>query len=670
MEKPIYLKKVIIEGFRSFGKKTEINIDDFNTFIGNNGTGKTTTLQALNKIFSTNPKDRIIEATDFFVSPQEENEQTTNQDLSIDVIFGISTEKLENDGRAAAIFLKNMTINSPEDEPYLHIRLEASWTSEGGASGTVDYNTYYVDRENNSTIASRLQLNSLRMIYVPAVRNPTRILKDSSHSLLSSLIKNVVWAEQTKEKINNENKRLNNDFLSERGMALINDKVRKIWDEFCPDERYGGAKLEISPTDLVAMSKQTQIVFNSSNVEHNYQIDEMGDGSRSLFYISTVKTALEIENELIDLEAENDPIINDTPPLLTMVAIEEPENHISPHLLGKLMNRLLEIAKLKNAQVLLTSHSPAIVKRVDPLKIRHFRIKSIEKYTEVHKLSLPNKEDEAYKYIKRAVQTYPELYFAQLVVLGEGDSEEIILPRFFEAKNKNLDEAGISVVPLGGRFVNHLWRLLNQLGIPYITLLDLDKERKGGDWQRIKYVIKELKKLKENDEELNEKLSVFEGQKVVSSEKDLKEAIDALENKNIFFSAPLDIDFMMLKAYGGFYKGLLNDDEGPRYKNKQGKNVKVPKKNTKSLEEDFVKKIEDAVAETLKKDGGTGESYNQEERELMIWYNYFFLGRGKPSTHILALSSIDDETLNTNMPKVIERLLVKAEYLLEGENEK
>lgn len=83
-----------------------------------------------------------------------------------------------------------------------------------------------------------------------------------------------------------------------------------------------------------------------------------------------------------------------------------------------------------------------------------------------------------------------------------------------------------------------------------------------------------------------------------------------------------------------------------------------------------MKKIEDAVAETLKKDGGTGESYNQEERELMIWYNYFFLGRGKPSTHILALSSIDDETLNTNMPKVIERLLVKAEYLLEGENEK
>ncbi|KAF0362132.1 AAA family ATPase [Pediococcus acidilactici] len=670
MEKPIYLKKVIIEGFRSFGKKTEINIDDFNTFIGNNGTGKTTTLQALNKIFSTNPKDRIIEATDFFVSPQEENEQTTSRNLSIDVIFGISTKKLENDGRAAAFFLKNMTINSPEGEPYLHIRLEASWTSEGGASGTVDYNTYYVDRENNLTIASRLQLNSLRMIYVPAVRNPTRILKDSSHSLLSSLIKNVVWAEQTKEKINNENKRLNTDFLSERGMALINDKVHKIWDEFCPDERYGGAKLEISPTDLVAMSKQTQIVFNSSNIEHNYQIDEMGDGSRSLFYISTVKTALEIENELIGLEAENDPIINDTPPLLTMVAIEEPENHISPHLLGKLMNRLLEIAKLKNAQVLLTSHSPAIVKRVDPLKIRHFRIKSREKYTEVHKLSLPNKEDEAYKYIKRAVQTYPELYFAQLVILGEGDSEEIILPRFFEAKNKNLDEAGISVVPLGGRFVNHLWRLLNQLGIPYITLLDLDKERKGGDWQRIKYVIKELKKLKENDEELNEKLSVFEGQKVVSSEKDLKEAIDALENKNIFFSAPLDIDFMMLKAYGGFYKGLLNDDEGPRYKNKQGKNVKVPKKNTKSLEEDFVKKIEDAVAETLKKDGGTGESYNQEERELMIWYNYFFLGRGKPSTHILALSSIDDETLNTNMPKVIERLLVKAEYLLEGENEK
>ena len=83
-------------------------------------------------------------------------------------------------------------------------------------------------------------------------------------------------------------------------------------------------------------------------------------------------------------------------------------------------------------------------------------------------------------------------YFAKLDILGEGDSEEIILPKYWEAMNGSTDVSGISIVPLGGRHVNHFWRLLNDLEIPHITLLDLDRERDGGGWGRIKYVLEQL----------------------------------------------------------------------------------------------------------------------------------------------------------------------------------
>jgi len=53
----------------------------------------------------------------------------------------------------------------------------------------------------------------------------------------------------------------------------------------------------------------------------------------------------------------------------------------------------------------------------------------------------------------------------------------------------------VSFVPLGGRHVNHFWRLLNGLGIPYITLLDLDFGRPGGGWGRIKYALEQLLEL-------------------------------------------------------------------------------------------------------------------------------------------------------------------------------
>jgi predicted ATP-dependent endonuclease of OLD family len=46
-------------------------------------------------------------------------------------------------------------------------------------------------------------------------------------------------------------------------------------------------------------------------------------------------------------------------------------------------------------------------------------------------LSLPEDADEQAKYISEAVKAYPEIYFAKLVVLGEGDSEQVILPKMW-----------------------------------------------------------------------------------------------------------------------------------------------------------------------------------------------------------------------------------------------
>ena len=54
-----------------------------------------------------------------------------------------------------------------------------------------------------------------------------------------------------------------------------------------------------------------------------------------------------------------------------------------------------------------------------------------------------------------------------------------------------VDPSFVSVVPLGGRHVNHFWRLLTDLSIPYVTLLDLDRERETGGWA-VKYVLDQL----------------------------------------------------------------------------------------------------------------------------------------------------------------------------------
>lgn len=48
-------------------------------------------------------------------------------------------------------------------------------------------------------------------------------------------------------------------------------------------------------------------------------------------------------------------------------------------------------------------------------------------------------------------------------------------------------------------------------------------------------------------------------------------------------------------------------------------------------------------------------------------YTYFFLNRGKPSTHIAALSQLSDEELKENVPPVLQRLIETADHILKGD---
>ena len=43
----VFLKKIIIENFKSYGKKAEIEVSDLSAFLGANSSGKSTALQAL-----------------------------------------------------------------------------------------------------------------------------------------------------------------------------------------------------------------------------------------------------------------------------------------------------------------------------------------------------------------------------------------------------------------------------------------------------------------------------------------------------------------------------------------------------------------------------------------------------------------------------------------------
>ncbi|WP_159478973.1 ATP-dependent nuclease [Chryseobacterium sp. 18068] len=658
------ISSVTIRGYKSYGSKgVTIPLQDkLAGFIGLNSAGKTSALEALRKLFGSSLMEREIFASDFHIGKDEMPKDITERELSIEVRIDFPPDGDDS----VPHFFSDMVVDDTDEDPYLRIRLESSWRkSELIPQGEIDVKTYFInvaegepeEADTKKIFPSRLR-GLIQIHYVPAIRKPGEQLKYASGSILHRLLKKINWKDDFKEKFDTKISEINDAFKGLSEFNTIQTSIASFWQKFHKDERYSETTLSFGGSDLDSILKKLEISFSPTGTHKPFGIDELGEGYRSLFYLTLVCSLLDVEEALS--KEKDEETIGTTRPLLTILAIEEPENHIAPQLLGRVIKILKSISEKENSQVLLSSHTPAIIKRLKPEQILHFRITDVYE-TEVNQIKLPEKTDEAYKYVKEAVRNYPEIYFARLVVIGEGDSEEVIFNRLMNVMDVDFDDNIITFAPLGHRFVNHIWRLLDALRIPYITLLDLDSEREGGGWGRVKYALQQLLQIGVK----KEKLLSIEGGAIMTIQKlkqmhtwDLVHAkalqgwIRRLKKYNVFYSAPLDLDFLMLMHYPEFYKKAIPKGGGPQ----------IPYKDEKP--EEFEEKLTGSIQATLKSKKATGYTYSEEEKELMIWYNYHFLGRGKPTTHIQVLSSMSNEEIEECLPPVFTEIFERIASIL------
>jgi predicted ATP-dependent endonuclease of OLD family len=309
----------------------------------------------------------------------------------------------------------------------------------------------------------------------------------------------------------------------------------------------------------------------------------------------------------------------------------------------------------QSAQAVLTSHSPAILGRIKPEEVRHFRLDIHSRTAIIKEIQFSYDEDDVVraKYIREAVNAYPELYFARFVILGEGDSEQVVLPKLALAMGLEVDPAFVAIVPLGGRHVNYFWRLLNDLHIPHATLLDLDNGRKGAGWGRIKYAFKQLLAVGIDAEQLL-KFTDNEGKQWEFSKEEVEQlhekeeiggnhpVIKHLEKFGVFFSYPVDLDMAMLTCFTDVYKATASDNRGP----------KIPEKESPRYQEYITSVLKAVISDEVE-----FSTYAEEFQELLPWYRYLFLTNSKPSTHLQALSLIPEEELAKNAPIELKNIL-------------
>ena len=652
------ITKIIIKNFQCFGPEgIETSLDSCSILIGANNSGKTAFLQALQKIFGITQSLRQINKSDFHIPRNKTFEDFDELKLSIEVFIEFpELDSEESQIKAKAAYFNQLIIRDGNSPPYFRIRLEANWERNMNIEGNITTEYFYIknpETEQGTEIKNwvkQKELGIIQMIYVPALRSPSKQIKNSTGTIIWRLFRYLKWSDSLKESISTEIEILNDKIVENQGIGKIEDAINNEWKKFNDLNYFSTTNFSFSSRKLEDILKKIELSFKPSPDEINYDIEQVSDGMKSLFYISLVCTLLEFESRILNEEEEFFSDKNYSPPYLTILAIEEPENHLAPHLLGKTIQNLIETSKLNIAQVFITSHSSSILKRIEPEAIRYFRLEFITNTTIIRKVSLPQNTDDAFNFIKQGVQFYPEIYFSKLVILVEGDSERIILPKIFSLKSISIDSSYVSIVPLGGKFVNYYWKLLNDLMIPYITLLDFDIDKKIKN--PIEYICEELLKLSPTiqigDIQLNEdNLNEFINQIEITDENIRIQ----LEHKNIFFSYPLDFDFLMIEEYLDIYKHVRG---------------RGPQVFGHISDDDYALRLEKYVKTPFKDGFNLNDSVFSDKGETLAWHKYLFSDH-KPLIHHLFLSEVPEEILNENIPPLLERIIRTCKNILEGQ---
>ena len=626
------LETIRLLGFQSFGQEpTELSLEDITYLIGPNGSGKTAVLQALCRLFAFDPSLRRVQRSDFHVHFEEE-EVPPERELWIEADFLFPELAEDEDNSTVAPHFGHMRLDEPEGIPRVRFRLTATM----GLDGDIDENLVYVLDINadgspqNTAQVPRAERNHIQVHYLPARRDPADHITYGANALLGRFLRAVRW-DAERDTIKGLTDQISDSLAANPSVNAFSKSLKTTWATLHKGKFFADPKITFVASEIEALLRHLSVSFTPGHDGSFVDFSRLSDGQKSMLYLSLVLSSQAIGRAVLaeeDISFDPDKL---RPPVFTLVALEEPENSLSPHYLGRIVSALNIMTKNVDAQALIATHAPTMLRRVAPELIRYLRLTESRK-TRVTCIKLPEKSDDAHKFVREAVQAFPEIYFSRLVVLGEGDSEEIVLPRLLQAKGAPVDESAVTIAPLGGRHVNHFWRLLSALEIPYLTLLDLDVARHAAGWGRIKYV--------------NDQFVMFEPSKVLPADwpvpkwnntvapirshhffdNGTHDIFAELEDRAIFFSSPMDLDFSMLLAYPEAYDVV---EEEP--------------------DESIIKAV-------LGQSYFDATQYSEEEKKLFVTYHQRFKLGSKPAAHIDALAKLNDDELLAEMPESLSRL--------------
>lgn len=424
----MYITRIKAHNFKRY-KNLDITFKkDLNVIIGENESGKSTILQAIdillsgsrNKVESIGLEYLFNDSTiqDFFIDKNIETLPKLVMEIYFDNIedaeywgvnnteetpaFGISLicEPRYDLSQEIRKILKQVDNNFPFE--FYNI----SFFKFGGApyvGFTRKFKHILIDHSNiNNEYATSSYIKTL---YTSSVEITQKHVHSNHYRKLKSDFKNTILKD-------------------------INDKI--------PEKKY---EFSLKSHSKLGLEGDLTIVENNIDIVHR------GKGRQC--FIKTEFALSKNENEL------------------DFILLEEPENHLSHLNMHKLIER---INQSKNKQLFIATHSNLISSRLD-LRNAIFVNTSNEINLNLSRLT----EKTAEFFIKAPNKNLLEFILSFKVVLVEGDAEFILVEKFFEAEYRCKPfQLGIHIISVGGKSFKRYIEVANLLEIKTAVIRDND----------------------------------------------------------------------------------------------------------------------------------------------------------------------------------------------------
>lgn len=436
-----------------------IKIDDIVVLIGPNNVGKTTSIRAYEMFANSGT---ILKIDDFY----QNNE---NNPVEIAGVFGEITNEdkqqigekwiyKNNDKQDVIKYKWRWEKSGVKGEKYSWYDKEGKW-EKGGMGGW------------DSKIASCIPVPLKISPFDDSIQLENKIVE-----LLTSAVKENVKNDQSKvakllDQVNDLANEVKKQIAEElnKTTSRLQKNLNEVFPEHNVDIAPQADKIEVDK--ILATGTHLNVAGNDGKY---YPLANKGSGLQRAFLWSAIEALADTGK----MKSGRSTIESEKP---KMLLVEEPESFLHPPAVRLAREALYKIAELDNWQVMITTHSPIFIDVSKPHTtiIRVEKNEGATKIFSTEKAQFSDKERERLQMIRNCHPTINEFFFANKVILVEGDTEQVTFSQVKEERVTIINCRGKANIPMFEKILNHF-------GVEYIAVHDLDTPKSKRDGKFIK----------------------------------------------------------------------------------------------------------------------------------------------------------------------------------------